>query len=188
MLKLVVIVIGAVVGLGLGVFLVGLALPRNHVATAEAVVAASPDRVAALVREVEDQPRWRSGVKDVEIVSRGAEGLRYRERSDDVIAYLFREERPGRVFRSTITDEALPFGGTWTISLEQSGAGTRVAIREDGEVRNPVFRFMAKFVFGHERTMRAYLADLKQAAEVQAIPRRTSGPDRRGRAYGRTRG
>ena len=166
MLKLLLIVVGVVVALGLGVFLAGLALPRTHVATAEAEVAAPPQRVAALVRELEDQPRWRSGVKAVEIVSRGSEGVRYRERSDEVIAYLFREETPGRVFRSTITDETLPFGGAWTITLEPRGAGTRVAIREDGEVRNPVFRFMAKFVFGHERTMRTYLADLKRAAEA----------------------
>lgn len=166
MRKALLIVAGVLVALVLGVVLVGLALPRTHVATAEAEIAAPPERVAALVRGLDDQPRWRSGVKAVEVVSRGPEGVRYRERSDDVIAYLFREETPGRVFRSTITDETLPFGGTWTITLEPRGAGTRAAIREDGEVRNPVFRFMAKFVFGHEATMRTYLADLEQAAEA----------------------
>jgi hypothetical protein len=32
-------------------------------------------------------------------------------------------------------------------------------------VTNPVYRFFAALVFGHERTMKAYLADLQRAVE-----------------------
>ncbi|HSR42141.1 MAG TPA: SRPBCC family protein, partial [Longimicrobiales bacterium] len=61
-----------------------------------------------------------------------------------------------------IADEDLPFGGTWTYELEPTGDGrTRVTITEDGEVYNPVFRFMARFVFGHTATMDTYLDGLE---------------------------
>ncbi len=36
--------------------------------------------------------------------------------------------------------------------------GSTLTITEDGEVYNPIFRFMSRFVFGHEATMAAYLS------------------------------
>jgi hypothetical protein len=38
--------------------------------------------------------------------------------------------------------------------------GSRVRITERGEVRNVIFRFMARFVFGYTATMETYLKDL----------------------------
>jgi hypothetical protein len=38
-----------------------------------------------------------------------------------------------------------------------------VRITEDGEVYNPIFRFMSRFVFGHTHTMDAYLRALGKA-------------------------
>lgn len=145
---------------------VGWLLPRDHVASVEAVVAAPPARVAALVRDVEAQPGWRSSVSAIEVMERRPGGLRYVERSGgDAIAFDFVEERPDRRFRSTIADPGLPFGGAWTIALEPEGRGTRIRIEERGFVTNLAYRFFAAVVFGHERTMRGYLADLQRAVE-----------------------
>ncbi|HEX9931540.1 MAG TPA: SRPBCC family protein [Allosphingosinicella sp.] len=147
------------------VYGVGALLPREHVASAEAVVPAAPAAVAALVRDVEAQPRWRSGVAAIEVLERRpAGGLRYVERSGhDSITFDFAEEERDARFRSVIADPALPFGGSWTISLSAAPGGTRVAIEEQGEVRDPLYRFFSRFVFGHEGTMRTYLADLDRA-------------------------
>ena len=41
------------------------------------------------------------------------------------------------------------------------GEGTRVTLTENGEIYNPVFRFMARFVFGYDGTMRTYLDGLE---------------------------
>jgi uncharacterized protein YndB with AHSA1/START domain len=145
---------------------VGSLLPRDHVASAEAVLPAPPDEVAKLVREVEAQPRWRTGVSAVEVRVRRADGLRYVEHSGgEAIAFDFAEEKPGRRFRSRIDDPSLPFGGAWTIDLEPDGGGTRVRIEERGFVAHPVYRFFATLVFGHERTMKAYLGDLRRALQ-----------------------
>jgi uncharacterized protein YndB with AHSA1/START domain len=167
MLKILLWIVGGLAALVGAVCAVGLALPKHHVARAEQAIAAPPERVAELVREVEAQPRWRKGVTAIDVQERGEGRLRYRERSGgDVIAYLFEETAPGSTFRSTITDETLPFGGSWTITLTPAGEGTLVSIVEQGEVRNPIFRALARFVFGHQATMKAYLADLKRAAEA----------------------
>jgi hypothetical protein len=148
------------------VLAVGSLLPRDHVASAEAVVPAAPGQVAALVRDVEAQPRWRGAVTAIEVRERRPAGLRYVEHSGkDAIAFDFAEESPGRRFRSTIVDPSLPFGGSWTIALSPEAAGTRVRIEERGFVTHPVYRFFAALVFGHERTMKTYLADLQRAAE-----------------------
>lgn len=145
---------------------VGAMLPRDHLARAEALVPAAPAEVAALVRDVELQPRWRSAVSSIEVVERRRDGLRYIERSgSDAITFDFTEDRPGARFRSVIADPSLPFGGAWTIALAPAGGGTRVSIEERGEVRDPLYRFFARFVFGHQATMRTWLADLERALQ-----------------------
>ncbi|HYJ29006.1 MAG TPA: SRPBCC family protein [Allosphingosinicella sp.] len=155
------------VGLAAIVYGVGALLPRDHVAAAAAVIPAATPEVAALVRDVEGQPRWRSAVDTIEVLERrSGGGLLYVERSgSDAIRFDFAEEERDVRFRSVIADPALPFGGAWTIALEPAGDGTRVSIEERGEVRDPLYRFFSRFVFGHEATMRTYLADLEQAVQ-----------------------
>jgi hypothetical protein len=59
-----------------------------------------------------------------------------------------------------IADPDLPFGGTWTYRLTPKGSGTRLAITEHGEVYNPLFRFVSRFVFGHTATVDRFIAAL----------------------------
>jgi hypothetical protein len=143
---------------------IGLMLPKNHVARAETVVAGPPDRVAALIRDVEAQPRWRTGVDRIEVLKRGPNGLLYVEHSSQgAIRFDFSEEVRDRLFRSVIADPDLPFGGSWSIELAPRGSGTLVRIEERGSVGNPIFRFFSALVFGHHATMNAWLADLQRA-------------------------
>ena len=62
-----------------------------------------------------------------------------------------------------IADPELPFGGTWTYELKPEGTGTRLVITERGEVYNPIFRFMSRFVFSRTATMEKMVADLEKA-------------------------
>ena len=70
-----------------------------------------------------------------------------------------RMERPSLLV-ARITDVTLPFGGTWTYRIVPAAAGSELTITEDGEVYNPIFRFMSRFVFGHTATIDGFLADL----------------------------
>jgi hypothetical protein len=57
-----------------------------------------------------------------------------------------------------VIDPAGDFGGTWTYDLAPGeGGGTQVTITEDGEIYNPIFRVVARFITGYEATMESYL-------------------------------
>jgi hypothetical protein len=71
-----------------------------------------------------------------------------------------RDEPPSLVV-TRIVGETLPFGGTWTYRIVPAPGGSDLTITEDGEVYNPIFRFMSRFVFGHFATIDAFLAGLK---------------------------
>jgi hypothetical protein len=59
-----------------------------------------------------------------------------------------------------IADPKLPFGGTWTYEITPIATGSSLRIREDGEVYNPLFRFLSRFVFGQSTTIETYLKSL----------------------------
>jgi len=142
----------------------GYALPIEHVAERSAVVAYPPARVFGLLTDVEGYPRWRGDVTRVDVLSR-APHMQWREHGGTrSITFEAVEVVPPVRLVSRIADPALPFGGTWTYRLAPEGPGTRVTITEQGQVFNPVFRFMSRFVFGHTATIDAFLADLRKAA------------------------
>lgn len=155
--------IGAsIVALVAAIYGVGAMLPSEHVARVERVVPHAPNEVAQRVREVRGYERWR-GVQ-VEVLSEEPGRVRYRETNgDDAISFELVEQPGGRRFTSTILDQDLPFDGSWTIDLAPNGDATRVTIEERGRVKDPLYRFLSRFVFGHTSTMEAYLEALALA-------------------------
>ena len=62
-----------------------------------------------------------------------------------------------------IDSKSLPFGGTWTYEVQPEADGrSRLQITEDGEIYNPVFRFVSRFVIGQTRTINSYLEALRR--------------------------
>ncbi|MCL4865181.1 MAG: SRPBCC domain-containing protein [Gemmatimonadales bacterium] len=156
----------------LAVLLVGLALPKQHRATRERLVAASPDAVFRVITTPAEFPTWRARVREVELLADEAGKPRFREHGrDGVITYVLEEAIPSKRVVSRIDDPSLPFGGTWTFELTPADGGTLLRITEDGEVSNPLFRFMSRFVFGHHAGIETYLADLgRHLAPVASLP------------------
>lgn len=145
----------------LGVILVGLLLPVGHRASRERAYAAAPEVIFSAITTPAEYPRWRSGVERVEILPEEAGKIRFREiGSDGAITYVFEQTVPTSRVVTRIADPSLPFGGTWTFQLSPVDGGTSVRITEDGEVRNPVFRFVSRFVMGHHAGIERYLEDL----------------------------
>jgi hypothetical protein len=147
--------------LGLVVTALGALLPRTHIASRSAVIHQAPEVLFATMRDFAAHPSWRQGVKSIEILPPRDGHTTYREISrHGAITYLVSEEIAPRSLVTKIADENLPFGGTWTIELLAAGSATTVRITEQGEVKNPVFRFMARFIFGHTATIDSYLREL----------------------------
>ena len=159
MLRILILVVGILVALVLLLIAIGYALPINHVASRETRLSAPPERVFSVLRDVEKFPTWRSDVKSVEVLTT-TPALRWRERGDNDITFEMETvEAPGKVV-TRIVDKTLPFGGSWTYQLSPDSGGTRLVITEHGEVYNPLFRFMSRFVFGHTATIERYIDDL----------------------------
>jgi len=159
--RMLILIAGALVVLVLLTIAAGYALPVGHVATREAKLTVPPDRVFTALREVEKFPVWRSGVTGVEVLAT-APALRWRERGDNDITFEMETAEPPRRMVTRIVDRSLPFGGSWTYELTGESSGTRLVITENGEVYNPLFRLMSRFVFGHTATLDTYLADLQR--------------------------
>lgn len=140
---------------------IGYSLPVKHRATRAISLQASPDSIYSVLVNASAFPEWRSKVKSVEVITR-ADGLTsYREKGGDGdILYVVDEVSPGQRLVTRIADDKLPFGGKWTFQLTPAAGGTQLRITEDGEVYNPLFRFMSRFVFGHHATIETYLEDV----------------------------
>ena len=149
------------------VALIGFALPQNHVASRRVTVNRPIGEVWTTITRVEDFPAWRHSVTKVEVL--GQNPLRWREEgSDDPLTFEAIEVREPTRFVTQIADRNLPFGGRWVFDLKEIPAGqqgsraTDVTLTEHGEVYNPVFRFVSRFIMGHTATIDAYLNDLEK--------------------------
>lgn len=144
---------------------VGALLPARHVARHQVVINADQSTVFDRIMSVERYVDWRPDVTSVEVVSQ--DPFRFRESGSNGVILFERTavDAPRRVV-TRIADENLPFGGTWTFTLSATVDGTVVSIQEDGIVRNPLFRFVSRFVLGHEASMRTYLEALRASVGV----------------------
>lgn len=164
MLKWGLIIGGGLVALVVLAAIVGWFLPEGHRASRTAVVNAPPERVFEVLGDVARYPDWRTGVTKVDLLPGGDEGARFREHGPhgSIVFRIEHAEAP-RLLRVRIDDPSQPFGGTWTYELTPDGTATRVTITEDGEVYNPVFRFLSRFVFSQTATIEQFIKDLAQA-------------------------
>ena len=164
------IVVGIVVLAGI-VALIGSRLPKSHVASRSIVLHRSPQDVYAVVRDFESFPKWRSDVKQVNVDVRAGEPVHFREEGKHgTVNYELSEDVPGNRMVTRILDTDLGYSGQWTYTFAPESEGTRVTIREDGEVSNVIFRFMSHYVFGQTSTIDSYLTSLARHFGEEATP------------------
>lgn len=145
------------------VVIAGYLLPVKHQAARERRYPVSAARLFAAIASPMDFPKWRSGLQRVEMLAADSGRTSFREvGGDGTITYVVDESEPDRRRVTRIADKSLPFGGRWTYEITSAGQSATLRITEDGEVYNPIFRFMSRFVFGHHSTIDRYLADLEK--------------------------
>jgi uncharacterized protein YndB with AHSA1/START domain len=157
------IVAGLVVVAGVGiVMIIGVMLPRDHIAAMSATIAAAPDAVWAALVDPAGYPAWRSDVQRVEVLPPVVTGACWREHGKHgAITYVVDVSEPPRRLVTRIADTHLPFGGQWEYRIEPTGShSSTVTIVERGSVHNPLFRFVSRFIMGHTATIDAYLCAL----------------------------
>jgi len=125
-MKWIALVVVALVVLVAVVALIGSRLPREHVASRTLRVSRPPQDVWNAYLEA-------TGSSSVPV---------------DVV-----ENDPPRRMVTRVKASEKAFGGTWTTAVAPVPGGATITIIEDGWIANPVFRFMAKYVFGHDATL-----------------------------------
>ena len=161
---LIYIVVGIVAGLlvlaGI-IALIGSRLPKAHVASRSILLHRSAQDVYAVVRDFDSAPKWRSDVKRIDVDAPPGGPVYFREEGKNgTINYELVEDVPAQRMVTRIRDTDLGFSGQWTYLFTSENGGTRVTIREDGEVSNVIFRFMSRYVFGQTSTIDTYLTSL----------------------------
>ena len=97
----------------------------------------------------------------MEIDVRAGGPVNFREDgADGSVNYALVKDVPGEMIVTRILDTDLGYSGQWTYTFAPESGGTRVTIREDGEVSNVIFRFMSHYMFGQTATMDQYLKSL----------------------------
>ena len=149
-------IVGGLVGLVVLLALIGLVLPRGHVAARRAVIQRPAAEVWRAITDVEAYPKWRKGVTAV-----ARNGREFTETSSHgAIRYELAEEQAPALRITRIADPKLPFGGRWIYELTEDRGNTRLTITEDGFITNPIFRTLSRTVFSTTSTLERFLTDL----------------------------
>ena len=167
-MKYALIVLAVLVGLVLIVVAVGAMLPVAHRASRQITLRQPAESVFAVINDPASFPAWRYKVKrskelKVEILPDQNGHRMFRETgADGKILYEVESVVPNKRLVTRIADPSLPFGGKWTYEILPNGDSTTLRITEDGEVYNPVFRFVSRYILGHQATIDQYLGDLSK--------------------------
>ena len=161
-MKVLLIAAVAIALLILAVVTIGALLPKRHVVSRSASYHATPEQLFLLIAGAQT---WRPDVAHSEVLPAegGRELLRETTRNGETTTYELLDRTSPTALKRRIVTENLPYAGTWSFSLQPKGQNTVVRITEDGEVYNPVFRFVSRFVLGQTRTMDTYLHALGKA-------------------------
>lgn len=164
-------VIIAVVVLAGIVALIGSRLPKSHVASRSIFLHKPPQDVYSVARDFGSAPSWRSDVKQMDVEAKQGGPVYFREvGKHGTVNYELTEDVPATRMVTRIRDTDLGYSGQWTYTFAAEDGGTRVTIREDGEVSNVIFRFMSRYVFGQTATMDSYLSSLAKRFGEEAVP------------------
>jgi uncharacterized protein YndB with AHSA1/START domain len=157
-----ILVLALLIALVIAIFIMGAMLPADHVATGSAIIHQPSEAVWQAINDHANEPKWRAEVKAVErLPDRNGHEVWQEVYKHDRLAFETLEAvPPKKLVRKIVADENAPFSGTWEIELTPVAGGTKVQIIERGSVRNKFFRFVSRFVIGHNTTINNYLKNL----------------------------
>lgn len=171
-MKWVLIVVGGLVGLVVLVAIIGLLLPKSHEAMRVAKYRQPSEIIWQAITDYKNFPSWRPDVKSIDPLPErdGRPAWREVDNHGQVLPLEVVEWLPPQRLVTRIAGPKLAFGGTWTFEIASAEGGCTLRITENGEIYNPIFRFMARFVFGYTATMETYLKALgKKFGEDVAV-------------------
>jgi len=150
---------------------IGTSLPIDHHAACSATYAKPIQYLFAAVADDDTSASWRPGIASAVLISGSGPTAVWRETDTHGGAITYHTIAYAKDYKLTRSVDFVPgmqFGGTWAYIFSpgpmvighEPTSVNRVTIVEDGEIYNPFFRFLARYVFGYTQSMETYLADL----------------------------
>jgi len=158
-MKWLLIVVLALAGVLVLIIVIGALLPKKHTVSRTVSLRQPTEAIWTLISGA---PTWRPSVRSYEELPAHDGHRMWREtdnRNQTITYEAIESTAPSRLV-VRIADPALPFGGTWTYDITPSGQSCSLTITEDGEVYNPLFRFVSRFIIGQTATIDAYIKAL----------------------------
>ncbi len=75
-----------------------------------------------------------------------------------------------RVWSRELLIQSCPLVECGSLILVQAADGSHLNITERGEIYNPIFRFVSRFILGYNRTMDAYLQNVSRKFNESSLP------------------
>jgi hypothetical protein len=150
---------------------VGSLLPRGHVAASRAVYRLPPEELWAVVSDFERWPRWSTAIERMERLPDrdGRPVWRAIGSAGEIPSIVDVWDPPRRIVTRIPEDAGLGFHGSWTYEIEPAGTGASLTITERGEVGNPVFRLVSKFM-DMRSSIDRFLIDLGASLGQEVTP------------------
>lgn len=158
-MKWILIPVMALVAIVILIAIIGMTLPQAHLASRRARFRQTPQ---ALFEVIAGPVDWRSNVTRIEQLPsiNGRQRWKEFDQRGDGVTYELVDSTPPLRRITRIADDTLPFGGSWTLEVAPAPGGSTLRITERGEVKNPIFRFVSRFITGHHASIDTYMADL----------------------------
>ena len=173
-MKWLLIMVGVSILAILVVVIAGMLQPVKHSVTRSIHLKRKPETVFALLDDRADLPNWSSGVLKVEPLpdqnGKPAARITLRWGGMSMITTQLERTPPSRLVVS-MAKEGGPVLGTWTYQIAPESDGCRVAIMEDGDLPNPIFRLLARMRgldANITRTLRDIAKKFGESAEIRA--------------------
>lgn len=152
-------------------FATGLSLPRRTTHARTAQVRQPPEKVFALLADVQSMARWSRNTEKVELLPPidGKEATRQTFKDGMVMTVITAESAaPNRLVR-VLGDARAPFMGSWSYKITATPAGgSQVELTEVSEISNPFYRLLVKLA-GPTKYMDQHLEDLNKELERVAL-------------------
>jgi hypothetical protein len=136
-----------------------LPVRTEHTRTIE--VHQTPEAIFAVLSDVQKLPDWNRNVKAVTVLPPidGKEASRQTFKDGMAVIIVTSESLAPTHLVREMRDNSAPFSGSWSYEIAPTNDGSKVAITEKSEIKNPFFRLMVQ-LFGPTKYLDENLEDL----------------------------
>jgi uncharacterized protein YndB with AHSA1/START domain len=155
------------------ILIIGFLLPAHTTVTRTVTLKESPEQVFAVLADVRKMPEWNRHMKKVEILAPidGKEATKQTFEGAMTMTIVTEESAPpNHLVRAMRDMNGSPFVGSWTYKISATPDGSDVALTENAEFNNPIFRLMVR-IFGPTKYIDDHLVDLGQRFNETVAPR-----------------